>query len=309
MAQLHFYDWEASALTPNGQTGRRPAASRGHQRPCGSARAPAPPPRATRKRAACPYIRRSSSRPCSRRPISSHSARLGPEYYLFGASGSDACAAKARQQGTVPTAGQRCLLAGPDNELYSTSRHEAIQNLASQLPPGVTPADGQVLVVQQGTVILQATNPSAGQTVTFASPQARFFVLRDNVGMWGSDITNPKQSTDQTGSPAVKFGFNRAGKRLFQNMTRQIAHRGQDISTLDQTVNQHFAIALDNQLLAVAPIDYKTYPDGVTSGGGQITRGLTTNTAKHLADELRLGALTVNLKLISSTQIATGHNH
>lgn len=155
---------------------------------------------------------------------------------------------------------------GPDKELYRTSQHQVIENLASQLPQGVTPTDGQVVVVEQGTVVLQAANPSAEQQTQLSSPQAQFFVLRDNVTLRGSDLTNPQQSTDSTGSPAVKFGFNRAGARAFQNLTGQIAHRGQDVSTLDQTLNHHFAVALDNQLIIVAPIDYKIYPDGVTSG-------------------------------------------
>src|SRR5262249_55959205 len=150
---------------------------------------------------------------------------LGPQYYMFGAPGSAACAAKARQQGTQPTPGQHCLLAGPDNELYSTPYDQAVQNLAPQLPPGVTPPHGQVLVVPQGTVVLQAANRSAGQQIKFSDPQAQFYVLRDNVALRGSDITNPQPSTDSAGGPDVQFGFNSSGGHAFENVTGRIAHR------------------------------------------------------------------------------------
>ena len=46
--------------------------------------------------------------------VSTNNARLGPQYYMFGAPGSAACAAAAKHDGTTPTPGQHCLLAGPD---------------------------------------------------------------------------------------------------------------------------------------------------------------------------------------------------
>ncbi len=169
----------------------------------------------------------------------------------------------------------------------------------------MTPADGQVLVVPQGTVVLQAANPSASHQIKFSSPQAQFFVLRDNVALRGSDITNPQASTDSTGSPDVQFGFNSKGGNAFQNVTGQIAHRGQDISTLGQRLNQHFAVALDNQLLTVPSIDFQVYPDGITGGNGaDITGGFTQQSASDLATQLRLGALPINLKLISTSQVS-----
>ena len=48
---------------------------------------------------------------------SSTNSRLGPQYWMFGAPGSAACAAAAKAQGTVPVSGQRCLLSGPDENL------------------------------------------------------------------------------------------------------------------------------------------------------------------------------------------------
>ena len=101
-------------------------------------------------------------------------------------------------------------------------------------------------------------------------------MLKDNVALRGSDITNPQESTDTGGNPDVEFGFNSKGGNAFQNVTAQIAQRGQQVSTLGQTYDQHFAVALDNQLVTVPSIDFKTYPDGITGGNGaDITGGFT----------------------------------
>ncbi len=292
-ARLAFYDWEANALTPNGKPvatqlrAQAPAAliiSQG-----ASSAAPGQPNAGGV--ALYQAVELASKQP---KRISPDNARTGPQYYMFGAPGSAACTAKAKQDPTLATAGQHCLLAGPDNEAYTTSREQAVKHLASQLPPGVSPSDGQVLIVEQGTVVLQATSPTAGRSSKFS--HARFYVLKDNVAFSGSDITNPHASTDEAGNPDIQFGFNAAGQTAFKNVTAQIAHRGQDVSTLGQHLNQHFAVALDNQLLTVPSIDYSVYPDGVTGGNGaDITAGLTGQSARKLASVLREGPLPVKL--------------
>jgi SecD/SecF fusion protein len=304
--QLEFYDWEANVLTPNGKT----VASQLKARDAtalqisqgASSTAPGEPNAGSMPLYQAVML--ASKQPKS---VSSQNARLGPQYYMFGAPGSTACAAKARQHGITAAPGQHCLLAGPDNELYSTSYHRAAQNLASQLPPGASPADGRVLVIQQGTVVLQAANPTAQQT-TFSS--AQFYVLRDNVALQTTEITNPRRSTSSAGAPAVTFDLNAAGRSAVRNVTAAIARRGQEVSTVGQTFNQHFAVALDNQLITVPSIDFKTYPDGISGdSGADITGGLTINAAKRLANELRLGALPVQLRLINETRMPpAAHN-
>jgi SecD/SecF fusion protein len=305
VAQLYFYDWEANALTPNGKTVASQLA----------AQDPTAIQMSRGTNFAAPGEPGAGSMPlyqavslAARQPkwVSSHNARLGPQYYMFGAPGSAACAAVAREHGTPVAAGQHCLLAGPDSELYSTPYSQAVKNLEAQLPPGVSGSEGQVMVIQQGTVVLQAANPNAGQKPpTFTSPQAQFYVLRDNVALRGSDITNPQQQSDSSGNPDVTFGFNSRGNNAFQNVTGQIAHRGRNVSTLGQTLYQHFAVALDNRLLTVPQINFNQYPDGIIGGNGaDITGGFTTTSASDLANLLRLGALPVNLKLISTSQVS-----
>jgi SecD/SecF fusion protein len=304
-ARLYFYDWEANALTPNGKT---VASQLQTQDPTAltvsqgsSAAAPGSPGAGGMSLYAA--VKLASKQPAV--PTRSTLARLGPQYYMFGAPGSPACAAAAKATHTTLTAGVHCLLAGPDTETGTVTQAQAIQNLSSQLPAGVSASEGQVLVVPQGTVVLQASNPSAADQIKLASPTAQFYVLKDNVSLTGSDITNPQQSTDQTGSPDVTFGFNGSGQNAFSSVTAKIAQRGDLASIGSQTLDQHFAVALDQQLVTVPSIDFKVYPDGITGGGGaDITGGFTDQSASDLATELRLGALPINLKPISESDVS-----
>jgi SecD/SecF fusion protein len=295
-AQLAFYDWEANALTPNGKTvasqlqTQDPTAvliSRGS----GSLTPGDPGAGSTSLYNAVTLASKQTPAPLT--PQLSHT---GPIYYLFGAPGSAACATAARDAGTTPVLGNHCLLSGPDNNT---------QDLITGLPNGVSESQGQLLSVPQGWVVLQASDFSAAHPTAFNSPSAQFYVLKDNVALLGSDITNPQQSTDQGGNPDVTFGFSSRGKTEFQNVTAAIAHRGDLVSGLGQTLNQHFAVALDNKLITVPSIDFKTYPEGIPGdNGADITGGFTAQSAQDLATQLRLGALPINLKLISESQVS-----
>jgi hypothetical protein len=293
-ARIEFYDWEANALTPNGKPvagqlrAQVPSAVSISQ---GGSGGPGGPGGGGMSLYAA--VKLASKQPLTRSP---HNSRLGSQYYLFGAGGSPACAAAARFYG-VPTApsGTHCLLAGPD---------ASAADLVSGLPAGVTASEGRRLVVKQGTVVLQATPSNLSHPPKVADPSTRFYVLEDNVALLGSDITNPQQSTDSGGSPDVTFGFDRKGARQFRTVTRAIAHRGQGLGSPTQPLLQHFAVALDNALITVPSIDFRTYPDGVDgSTGAQIPAGPTIRSAKDLAIELRAGALPVALKQISQRQV------
>ena len=98
------------------------------------------------------------------------------------------------------------------------------------------------------------------------------------------------------GHPDVTFGFSDAGTSAFQRATAAIAHRGDAVSSFGQTVNQHFAVTLDDRILMVASIDSKTYPDGITGGGGaDITGAFTRQSAQELATLLQSAPLAVPL--------------
>jgi hypothetical protein len=151
-AELLFFDWEANALTPNGntvadqlQTQDRPAVTISQ----GSSTA-APGDPGAGGVSLYQAVQLAAKQPQA--PISQHLSRIGPQYYMFGAPGSAGCAAVASAQHTIPIQGDHCLLAGPDDGAPATTRRQAINSLVAQLPLGVNRADGQVLVVPQGTV-------------------------------------------------------------------------------------------------------------------------------------------------------------
>jgi SecD/SecF fusion protein len=293
-AKLAFYDWEANALTRNGKA---VASQLQDQDPTallisqGSGSA-APGDPGAGSLGLYQAVQLASKQPPS---ASAANARDGKEYFLFGAPGSAGCATAAKDQHSTPVAGVHCLLSGPVDET-TTNPQVIAADLASGLPAGVTASQGQELVVPQGTVVLLAAAPTASSLVKYGSPTAQYYVLKDNVALSGHDITNPQQSTDQTGSPDVTFGFSSKGANAFQRVTGVIAHRGDLVSGLGSTLDQHFAVALDNKLITVPSIDFKQYPDGIIGGGGgDVTGGFTTQSARNLAAELRYAALPVNL--------------
>ena len=299
-AQLAFYDWEANALTPNGRTvasqlqTQDPTALGVSQ---GGVGGPGSPGAGSTSLYAA--VKLAAAQPAQ---PSADNTRFGSQYYLFGTSGSTACATAAKAQGKAPTPGVNCLLSGPDDE---TSPQQAIQDLTSGLPAGVSFSQGQLLVIKPGTIVVQASDRTSSHPVQFNDPTAQFYVLKDHASLIGTDISNPAQSTDQGGNPDVQFSFSGSGASKFQQVTKAIAQRGQFDSTLGQTLNQHFAIALDRKLVTVPQIDFKTYPEGIAGDqGADITGGFTIQSAQDLANLLRLGALPLNLKLISASQVS-----
>jgi SecD/SecF fusion protein len=306
-ARLEFYDWEANVLTPTGkpvasllstQDQQALAISQG-----GGATGPGSPGAGSLGlyQAAKLAAKQSavSNAQCSKQ--AQNCARRGPEYFAFGAPKSPACATAARAYHVTPLVGQYCNLGGLPQDNRS--------DLASALHDvGVSLSDKgvQVVAVPQGWMVLQAV-PSGGfnHERNWTDPSAQYYVLKDHVALFGDEITNPQQSSDQSGQPDVTFGFTGSGGKAFQHVTAQIASRGSTVSGLGNQYNQHFAVALDTQLITVPQIDYKTYPDGIPgTNGADITGGFTIQTAQDLATQLRLGALPIRLKLISQSQVS-----
>src|ERR1039458_3563568 len=95
------------------------------------------------------------------------------------------------------------------------------------------PAGAKVKTVRvnPGTVLVQArpVESTAGK-VTQPSPNS-WFVMNDNPVLTGADVKNPAQSFEEggggSGAPDVTFGFTSHGQSVFQNVTKEIAHRGQ----------------------------------------------------------------------------------
>ena len=166
--------------------------------------------------------------------------------------------------------------------------------------------------INPGTVLLQArpTENQAGKVIV-KEPNS-FYVLKDDPVLTGADITHPQQGFDEgsggSGQPNVNFGFTGKGKKTFENVTKAIAHRGQEAQlpgTPKEAALQHFAIALDGQLITTPSIDYTRYPEGIdASQGSEISGGFTIGSAQELAEELQSGALPIRLELISRSQVS-----
>jgi SecD/SecF fusion protein len=116
----------------------------------------------------------------------------------------------------------------------------------------------------------------------------------------------------QTNAPVVLMQFTGKGKKVFHEITRREAQRGslacqgassqQDV----QRCAQHFAIALDREIQSIPTIDFRQYPDGISSdNGAQIDMGGgSLSDAKRLALVLQTGALPVTFTTAERTDVS-----
>src|SRR5215212_6498760 len=167
----------------------------------------------------------------------------------------------------------------------------------------------EILEVPAGVLVLrdQKGDPVNGKQ---PPPPDRWWVIQDRPALSGTDIKNPEQNFDQQGGgqPIVTFDFTSKGRKAFQDITRTIAQRGSDNALPGANPvasSQHFAIALDDELVSAPYINYQEDPDGIDgSTGAQISGGFTIQTAQDLAKILQIGALPIKLELISRSQVS-----
>jgi SecD/SecF fusion protein len=173
------------------------------------------------------------------------------------------------------------------------------------------PRDGLVLEVPPGTIVVsEYPNDEEGKVDQTARPG--WYALTDDPALSGTDITDPKQELGEFNEPTVNFKFTDDGQEAFQEVTRRIAQRGQSqafgpvAGEQAERLSGHFAVVLDNEIKTRPIIDFNKNPDGIDGrNGAQISGGFTsTQEAQDLATVLQIGALPVNLKLISQTQVS-----
>jgi SecD/SecF fusion protein len=170
---------------------------------------------------------------------------------------------------------------------------------------------GIVVKVPQGTIVVsEKPSDSKGQVLENGEPG--WFALNDNPALSGTEITRPKQETDEFGAPNVTFGFTDDGRKAFQEVTRQIAQRGaasaigpSNEQSAEETSGR-FAVILDNEVKTRPLINYAQNPDGIDGRtGAQISGGFSgPSDAQNLASFLQRGALPINLNLISQSQVS-----
>lgn len=132
----------------------------------------------------------------------------------------------------------------------------------------------------------------------FNLADARYYVLRGRPAFI-DDVAGAHASVEPVGaSPAVTITLTRAGGAALHAATATLAHRGATLSGQGQTLNQHIAFELDAHLLSVAPVDFRTTPDGIAPGAVILltNTGLSNASARALAAILRSGPLAVDLQ-------------
>ena len=210
----------------------------------------------------------------------------GPRYYMFDADTFE-------------------LIAGPEQKK---------QDLFLDQPDEKKPKNVEILQVPQGTVVVeepQTDNPDTAADESAESPP-EFFVLRDRPQLSGTDITNPEQNFDpNTNQPNVTFDFTDEGRDAFQKITQDIAERGQAQAPPGVTGAQadqfsgHFAVVLDNKVVSRPIINFVENPQGIDGRtGAQISGSFSIQEAQDLAENLRIGALPIELNLISQSTVS-----
>jgi SecD/SecF fusion protein len=240
-------------------------------------------------------------------------------YYLFGPDrypiGNDG---KPLREGEYEPSGT-CESLLSDYEPQSGAPKEYAKGTAclkelEALGPAGPPAGSRVIKVPRGVVIVE------GEAAPNQSARVhRFFVIEDDSELNGKEIKNPEQAFDpNTNQPLVNMEFTDKGREAFARVTKRIADRGRDCETLagvDPTCPpqgstpddffQRFAITLDNQIVSLATIDYQDNPEGIDGRNGASIQNIgSIQDAQDLAENLRIGALPIDLKLISQTQVS-----
>ncbi len=290
-AQLFFYDWEPNVIGPDGQ----PAPT--EPTVTGGANAGASQFGLTEYQA----VQRAAKRPAVlRKNDTTWTSGCTPQQVGGCIYGSWYLLDTKHEKVLCAGAKAICAPAETEQNLYADNYKP---------PPGTKV---QAVRVNPGTVLVQAhpVETAAGK-ITQTSPNS-WFVLNDNSVLTGADIKNPQQSFDEgtggTGAPNVTFGFTSHGQNVFQRVTKEIAHRGQEAQLPGvgkEQAQQHFAVVLDGQLITTPSIDYTKYPEGIdASSGSQISGGFTIGSAQELASELQSGALPIKLALISNSQVS-----
>src|SRR5215218_5979763 len=241
-----------------------------------------------------------------------------PRYYLFGSDrypiGNDQ---KPLREGEYePSSSCKSLLSDYEpagGEPIKYAKNTACKSELDALGSGGPPAASRVIKVPRGIVIVEGEKaPNQSQRVH------RFFVIEDDSELNGKEIKNPEQSFDpNTHAPLVNMEFTDKGRQAFAAVTKRIADRGRNCETLSgvdpncpqgstpEDFFQRFAITLDNQIVSLATIDYQDNPDGIDGRNGASIQNIgSIQDAQDLAENLRIGALPIDLKLISQTQVS-----
>lgn len=285
---LYFYDWEPNVIGANGKPAPTEATVTGGS-DAGSATYGLPEYQAVQRAAErAPILRDSDTTWTPGCTPAQIGGCLYGSWYLINP-----------KRETVLCAGGEatCGPAEYEKELYDGVR----------VPSG---SASRAVRINPGTIIVQARPTESASGKVLNSLPNSFYVLNDEPVLTGADITHPQQGFDEgsggNGQPNVNFGFTAHGGERFEEVTKKIAHRGQEAQlpgVAREAAVQHFAVILDNQLITAPSIDYTKYPEGIdASRGSEISGGFTITSARELAEELG-AALPVRLVLRATRHV------
>jgi SecD/SecF fusion protein len=293
-AQLYFYDWEPNLIGPERTIGGQP----GQQPPRGALKESE-----KRWEEAGRNVKSRESKQlifAGAYPNAYQAALLAAEQEPV--EGCETCSVAKPRYYLFERKAPHKLLAGPE----LTKKDLYISPTGKKLPK-----DGIVVEVPAGTVLVsEYPTDQAGKLDETAQPG--WFALQDKPALSGNDITEPKQSFGTANEPIVTFGFTDKGREAFQDVTRAIAQRGQAQAIgpvgpeQAAALSGHFAVVLDNEVRTRPIINFQENPDGIDGRtGAQISGGFNSiGEAQELATTLQIGALPIDLKLISETQVS-----
>jgi SecD/SecF fusion protein len=305
-AQLFFYDWEPNLIGREKVVGGTPGAE--------------PPPKASEEVSKeWQAAGRSTSQPKNGQlasagayPTAYGAVQLAAEQEPV--EDCDNCSTTKPRYYLFDGTPQHKLIAGPEfskEDLF-------ISALGKKRPHKKECEEGEIgecqvlLAVPPGTVVASQQPTDNEGKVIEGVENAGWFALKDNPALSGTDITNPKQEFNQVKQPNVVFEFTDEGRQAFQEVTRQIAQRGQARAIGPASEEQaealsgRFAVVLDNEIKTAPIINFATNPDGIDGRtGAEISGGFADiGEAQDIATFLQIGALPINLKLISQTQVS-----
>jgi SecD/SecF fusion protein len=300
-AQLQFYDWE-----PNVVGGRDPespfAGSKALYEAVEVASGLEPKAEATDVVPGSGMTREEAD--------AANDSTSGPRYYLFGPDrlpiGPDGRPLRAGDYDPGSSCDEALSDFDPapgDPPKYH--KDTACLDELNALGSGGPPAGSRIIEVPKGIVVVEAE-----RLENQPEQIKRFFVLSDDVELNGTDIKNPEANQDpNTNAPVVTMEFTDEGREAFARVTKRIAQRGSRIlapaGTPREQTFQRFAITLDNEIISLATIDWVQNPEGIDGRtGAQIENIGTIQETNDLAESLRIGALPIELKLISNTQVS-----
>ncbi len=178
----------------------------------------------------------------------------------------------------------------------------------------------EVVEVPQGTIVVEENfdGGHAGDDEDADRP-GQYYVLMDKPALSGDDLRDPRQDFDQAQQPVVTFDFTNQGRNKFQEITREISLRGRQNGPIGITnsneadqFSENFAVALnrggsfaDTVVESRPIINYIDNPDGIDGRtGAQIAGNFTIQGAQDLATVLQIGALPIELQLISQSTVS-----